>query len=193
MKSFSGFEAKKTGAAKEQLPAGGYVAQILDAKEVEYSWGNILLVSFDIAEGEHKGFFAADYKANDREEKKWRGTYRLRIPTDDGSEQDGWSKRSFGNAIWAVEASNPGFHWAWDETALKGKTVGVLFRNREWERDGRTGWFSECCALDSVDNIRNGKFRMPADKPLSAAQRQAAEAKNTYSASSFAEEDDLPF
>lgn len=168
MKKFAGFEAKKSGGAREILPAGGYVAKILNAEEVSYDWGNVLLISFDILEGDYKDFFATDYKGQDREDKKWRGTYRLSEPKDDGSEKDGWTKRTFGNAIWAIEESNPGYHWNWDETTMKGKIVGVLFRNREWEMNGNTGWTTECCALTSADDIRNGNFRQPKDKPLKA-------------------------
>lgn len=168
MKPFNGFEAKKT-ASREHLPAGGYVAKILDCTEVSYTWGNVLLISFDIIEGPYKDFFATDYKGQDREDKKWRGTYRLNEPKDDGSEKDGWTKRTFGNAIWSIENSNQGYHWDWNETGLKGKLVGVLYRNREWEKDGNSGWTTECCALTSVDDIRNGKFKQPKDKPLKKA------------------------
>ena len=142
------------------------MAKILNAEEVSYDWGSVLLISFDIMEGQYKDFFAKDYKEQDREDKKWRGTYRLSEPKDDGSEKDGWTKRTFGNAIWSVEESNPGYHWDWNEVGLKEKIVGVLFRNREWEMNGNTGWTTECCALASVDDIRQGKYRQPKDKPL---------------------------
>lgn len=74
MKQFSGYEAKKA-VTRENLPVGGYVAKILNAEEMSYSWGAVLLISFDIAEGQYKDFFANDYKGQDREDKKWRGTY----------------------------------------------------------------------------------------------------------------------
>ena len=60
MKPFNGFEAKKAAGARELLPAGGYVAKILNAEEVSYDWGNVLLISFDIIEGPFKDFFATD-------------------------------------------------------------------------------------------------------------------------------------
>ena len=187
MKPFNGFEAKKSGA-REKLPAGGYIAKILNAEVVDYDRSSVLLISFDIAEGERKDFFRTDYKNQDSEDKKWRGTYRLYIPLDDGSEKDGWTKRTFGNAIWAIEDSNLGYHWDWDEATLKGKLVGVLYRNKEWKMNGNTGWTTECCALTSVDDIRQGNFKMPKDKPL----------KEKSSSSAFTpvdEEngDDLPF
>lgn len=166
MKAFEGYKAQKQGGSREYLPAGGYVAQILDAKEVRYDWGGVLLISFDISEGERKGFFKKDYAENTNEDRKWRGTYRLNIPKDDGSEKDGWSKRTFGGVMWAVEESNPGYHWDWNEAGLKGKTVGVLFRNREWEMNGNSGWSTECCKMISAQDVRDGKFKIPKDKPL---------------------------
>lgn len=189
MKKFNGFEAKKS-AGREQLPAGGYVAKIMAAEEVHYDWGDVLLISFDIAEGQYQGFFASDYKSQDKEDKKWRGTYRARIPADDGSEKDEWTKRSFGNTIWAVEDSNNGYHWDWNESSLKGKTVGVLYRNKEWEMNGNTGWTTECCAFASASDVRDGKFKMPKDKPLKKSDSTAASAFSTFSAS---DDEELPF
>ncbi len=195
MKQFSGYKAEAP-VRREKLPAGGYVARILSAREQEYSWGNVLLISFDIAEGEHKEFFKNDYHSQQQEDKKWRGTYRLRVPKDDGSEQDAWSKRSFGNAMWAVEASNSGYHWDWNEGGLKGKLVGVLFRNKEWQMNGTTGWTTECCSLVDAELIRQNRFTMPKDKPLK--ERAAASAPVFTSSAGFEEvaiesDDDLPF
>lgn len=175
MKAFNGYKAKKQGGAREILPAGGYVAKILNAEEKRYDWGDVLLISFDISEGERTGFFNKDYQENANEDKKWRGTYRLPIPKDDGSERDDWTKNTFGGAMWAIEESNLGYAWSWDEKTLKGKTVGVLFRNKEWEMNGNTGWTTECCKLESADDIRNGKFRMPKDKPLKNKQSNASD------------------
>lgn len=195
MKQFSGYKAEAP-VRREKLPAGGYVARIMDAREQEYSWGSVLLISFDIAEGEHKDFFANDYRGQQQEDKKWRGTYRLRVPKDDGSEQDAWSKRSFCNAMWAVEASNSGYHWDWNESGLKGKLVGVLFRNKEWEMNGNTGWTTECCSLVDVENIRENRFTMPKDKPLK--QHSVSSAPVSSPSAGFEEvaiesDDDLPF
>ena len=166
MKAFNGLEIKKSVSANEPLPAGGYVAKILNAKVEEYSWGEVLVISFDIAEGEYKDFFSKQYKENTREDKKWKGNFRLTVPQESNQYFDS-QKRTFGNAIWAIEESNPSFRWAWDENALKGKMVGVLFRNFEWAMDdGRSGWSTECCTFVSVEDVRTGNFKQPKDKPL---------------------------
>ncbi len=194
MKAFDGYKAEKPVGAKENMPIGAYIAKILEAKEVEYSWGNVLVISFDVTEGEHKDFFANDYKAQTNEDKKWRGTYRLNIPKDDGTEQDGWTKNTFNSAMYAIEASNKGYAWAWDEKTLKGKSVGVLFRNFEWEINGKTGWSTECGMLLAVEDVRNGKFKPMKDKALK--NKSGAAQTNGNSFSSFAEvpeEEELPF
>ena len=189
MKPYNGFTAEPTRTA-EALPAGGYVAKIVKAEEAHYDWGNMLLIYFDIAEGEHKGHFKTQYDGQQGEDKKWKGVYRQSVPKDDGSDKDEWSKRSFNNAIWAIEESNTGYHWDWNEASLKGKTVGVLFRNREWEYNGKTGWTTECCALTDVTSIREGKFRIPKDKPLANKTENAFARADVLS---DIDDDDCPF
>lgn len=192
VKKYGDFKAAPSGGSREKLPAGGYVAKIMGVELKERSDGRgYLQIAFDISEGEHKDFFANDYRQNTNDDRKWRGNYYLNIPQDNGTEQDGWTKRSFGNAVWALEESNSGYHWDWDETKLKGKLFGVLFRNREWEYNGRTGWTTEACSIVDVSSIRNNTFRMPADKPL--GNRASAAAAATFEELAGGDESDLPF
>ena len=174
MEPLKGYEKAQAYTEQERLPVGGYVLKILDAKEQVNDWGKVLIISFDIEEGEHKGFFAANYKAQTGEDKKWKGTYRLRVPKDDGSEQDEWAMRRFKTVITAFEDSNSGYHWNWDEQTLKGKTIGGLFNNKEYAFNGRHGFYTNCHSLINVEKIRTGKFTVPDDTLL----------KNTGSAGS---------
>ena len=185
MKQFSGFESKRSTSGRETLPAGGYVCQIQGAREEKYSWGSALILAIDVCEGEYAGIWKRDYDGNDREDKKWRGTFRVSIPLDDGSERDAWTKRTFNNMVWAIEQSNPGYTWNWDEKTLKGKKIGIIYRNREWEFNGNTGWTTEAGGSDSIDNIRNGKFKPMKDRPLKNRPAQVADVVDS--------EDDLPF
>lgn len=166
MKKYSDVKFEKTGSGRETLPAGGYVCQILSAKVEENDWGSTLVIAHDVCEGDYSGIFKRDYDNNDREDKKWRGIFRLRLPKDDGTEQDGWKKRTLGNTIWALEQSNPGFSFDWDEKKLKGKKIGLIYRNKEWEMGDRHGWTTEAGAADSINNIRENKFRPLKDKAL---------------------------
>ena len=186
MKQFSGFESKRSGNGRESLPAGGYVCQIQGARVEDFSWGSRLVLAIDVCEGEYAGIWKRDYDNNTNEDKKWRGTFRLSIPVDDGSEKDAWTKRAFNNMIWSVEQSNPGFTWDWDEKKLKNKKIGIIYRNREWEFNGNTGWTTEAGGSDSIDNIREGKFKPLKDRPLKTRPVQTA-------ADTAEDESELPF
>ena len=155
--SYNGMRAEKQTTSMA-LPAGGYIAQIFNAKVEEYQWGSVLVVAFDITEGEYKGFFKKQYDSNTAEDKKWKGSYRLTIPVEDSQYFEG-NKRSFNNFIYVLEDSNSGYHYDCDEKKLKGKKIGVLFRNKEWEMNGKTGWTTECGGVATVTDIHEGNFK----------------------------------
>lgn len=199
MKRYEGYEAKKAEPAAAALPAGGYVAKIMKAEVTEYDWGDVLVISFDIAEGDYKGYFANRWKADENSEydRKWKGVYRLNIPSDKSRYPDS-DKRNFNNAMWSIENSNPKYKWNWEEETLKGKLIGVLFRNREWEMDGKTGWTTECSYVTSIGDIRGGTFTVPKDKPLknkseSAATTTASVQEKAKELADIISDDELPF
>lgn len=178
MKPYANYQPRKSAGARETLPAGGYVCRIEGAKEESYNTRSgemrVLVLAIEVVEGPYAGFWKKDFDANTREERKWRGVFRLNVPRDDGSEMDGWTKAAFDNFAWAVQESNPGYVWAWDEKTLKGKLLGVLYRNKEWEWEDKTGWTTEACAAASVQEVREGKFKIPKDKPLKKKSGTAA-------------------
>lgn len=166
MKPLKGYAQAQAYSDNERLPVGGYVLKILDVKYRDDIRGDVITLSFDIAEGEYKDFFARNYKAQTGEDKRWKGVYRLYVPKDDGSEQDAWTMRRFKTAIVNFEESNPGYHWNWDEQTLKGKLIGALFNNKEYELEGRHGFFTNCHSLVQAEKIRSGRFKVPDDTLL---------------------------
>lgn len=194
MKPINNWNNVKPLTDRPKLPVGGYVCKIMGAEIKKYNGKNgefeKLYVSLDIYEGEYNGFFAEDYRSQQYEDKRWGCVYTLYIPTDDGSDQDEYTKRKFKTFIEAIEDSNPGYHWDWNEGGLKGKTVGVIFRNEEWEFEGRTGWKVKPFIPKSADDIRSGSFKLPDDKPL-----QDKPANNNAVSSNSVDilDDDLPF
>lgn len=76
---------------------------------------DVLVIAFDIAEGEQAGFYKRNYDSQTQEDKKWKGVYRLYCPKDDGTDQDNWTKRRFKTVMEAFESSNEKYHWNWDE------------------------------------------------------------------------------
>ena len=102
---------------------------------------------------------------------------------------------SFNNLIYALEVSNGNYTFDWNENGLKGLTLGVLFRNKEWEYKDKTGWTTECCSVTGADEIRQGDFKIPKDKPLDNSSGSTVNT-NSGSGSDFSNvplDDDLPF
>ena len=88
-------------------PIGAYIATIIAAEEGESKTGNkLLIVSFDIAEGEYKDYLRADYK--DQIARGWEGQWRcqLRLPSE------GKGLGFLKGFVTMVEESNLGYKFA---------------------------------------------------------------------------------
>lgn len=198
MKRYSGAAAEKI-ATREQLPVGGYEVKIINAKEEVFDWGTKLVIAFDIAEGEQKGFYQKDFDNQQGEDKKWRGVYRIYEPKDDGSQEDAWTKRKFNNFIYCLEDGNPGYHLDWaplekgDFSQFKGKILGLLFRSEEWgmtiNGEYRTGWSTRPFSVIPIGDIRDGNYKTPNDKPL----KEKPVSTNNFTPLDDDDDGDVPF
>lgn len=199
MKPIKNWNEVQAATERQQLPVGGYLVKIMDAEVKTYSGrdGGVfekLEISIDISDGEHKGYYAQDYRSQTNEDKKWRGVLRAYVPKDDGTENDEWTKRTFKALTEAVEDSNKGYHWDWNESSLKGKVVGCLFRSEEWEFNGHSGWATRPFKFVSVDVIKENKFRMPKEKPLKKkASIDVTVDEPQADFTEITDNDDLPF
>lgn len=161
MKKISGYDKIQESGSFKKLPVGGYVVKILsaiDVPEKEY-----LRLSFDIAEGPNKGFFAEEYKNDTREGKKWpnAGTFVRSYKEKALPMMKGFTT--------AVEKSNKNYTWNFDESTLKGKLVGLVIGEEEFvNSSGKMRTRTYVNAVRSVDIIREGKFEVPELKKLSA-------------------------
>ena len=167
IKKFGDYEKTQAYGDFERLPKGGYVMQIKDVETCTNRIGEYLKIAADIYEGDYIQFFAKEYKAQQSEDKKWHCNFLLNIPKDDGSERDGWTKRSFKTFTEALEDSNEGYHFDWDEQKFKGLLIGGLFNEREYESNSgqirtATNWAGVC----SIEKIREGSYKLPKDKLL---------------------------
>ena len=152
-----------------KLDINAAVVGIKQAKVQEDDYGAKLCIAFDICEGDNTGWYEQDFRSQQPrpgEDKRWKGVLRLWLPKHDGSEQDEWTKRTLKGFVTAVEKSNPGYQWNWDERSLAGKYLGILYRNEEWEFNGSTGWSKRPFRAISIDSVREGSFKVPKDKPL---------------------------
>lgn len=196
MKGLQGYrEAEATSYEKMELPAGGYVLNILDVKEENYSWGDVIVLRFDIAEGKYERFFARQYESMSEEYKKWKGTYRLNVPAPKSTNEDDMKKYRkalgfFKSQIEAIEKSNNikiDCESDWDINVLKNRRVGAIFNRKEWEMNGKSGFFTNCYKLTDVQTIREGNFKIPDDTLLKRDQSIAAPNNSSLDISDFVE------
>ena len=194
MKPFADYETTQAAGEFEKLPKGAYEVKIEQAKVTTYTGKDgstleKLEIAFDIDKGEYAGYCRRNLESQQQEDKKWKGVLRIYVPKDDGSEKDQWTKRKFKAIIQAIEDSNPGYHWDWNEAGLKGKIVCWIFQWKEWTYNGKTGWTAQPYNFIDVAKVRSGEFKLPDDKPLPKDQKPFDINISTEDDS----EEDLPF
>lgn len=184
----------------EMLPKGAYVIKIMNAVEEPNRSGNgsHLTISFDIAEGDYKDFYANQYHENTNEDKKWSrdAVYYLTVPGP-GCQQYVWDNW---NTFFAdLEDSNNGFVFGGgDPKSLRGKVIGGKFAIEQNEWNGNIYDHSKLRWTCVADDVRNGKpGKMPNDKlvtasaPAGSSTAQANEETDWMKIDTIAEE--LPF
>jgi len=191
MKQFKGYERKEQ-VEWEALPKGAYVIKILNVKEEDNknSSGTHLKIAFDVAEGEYAGFYKKAFEADTREDKKWNNDAILYIGVpEDNSPQ--WSIDNFNKFMTAVEDSNEGYHWNWDENTLKDKLVGAKFCNEQSKYDGKIYDHTKAKWFIAAQKIRDGKFgKLPSDKLISSGNTGATDFVNV---AGTVEEEEIPW
>ena len=181
----------------EQLPTDkAYVCEIKGAKEVDYTTDSGYRVhrvdiALDVCEGEYEGFYQKKFDDSQDEDKKWKGVVKLNIPKFDGTEKDNWTVKSFNTQFVAIEDSNPGYTWNNVLDSLKGKKIGLVLRDKEWEFNGNRGFYSEPYKLISVSNARAQKFRKPNTKYLSS--ENTGDVASGFTPISNTVDEELPF
>ena len=146
----------------QRIPAGGYVMRILGAEITMSRNGNEMLnLALEVNEGEYKDYFAERFeqKKGFNADAKWPCIFRQLTRGNSA----GYLKRLIGN----IERSNQGYSFKannFDENTLKGKLVGFIFRDEEWEYNSKKDFTAKPYASRTVDDIRNKKFEVP--KPL---------------------------
>lgn len=195
MKAFDGFKSEKsnTGAGFGQLPAGAYVGKITSVKIEGAEPDQTLAIAVDVTEGEHAGYFSRRLK-HDQEmggqfEVRYKGVYRLRIPNPANTRAmyPDSDKKRFGDAIWRIEASNPGYHWDWNEKGLVGRAVGFSMQDCTYNGNPYTA----IGRFEVVDDVRAGN--VPMMKPRKPRGDASASAPADVPAGFTQVEEELPF
>lgn len=154
MKKIENFEQINEAGDFKNLPAGIYplvIKEVVDVPEREY-----LDIHFDICSGENKDYYSATNKGYGSSIRSYKETA---LPF-------------FKAFITAVEKSNPGYKWGWDEKKLAGKhVIGVfgeeeyLAKNDEGKLEKRVG--TKCFEFRSLEAFKEGKIKVPELKKLS--------------------------
>lgn len=188
MKKIDGFNEVVEVGVKKSLPVGAYVSKILaviDNPQKEY-----LEIQFDIVQGEFKGYFTELEKGTG----KFYGR-AFRSYTDKALPY-------FKGFITAVEKSNKGYTWDWNETSLVGKLLVVVFGQEEYD-DGKSAEVKvnvKPQEFRSLEALEKGDIKLPALKQLSEEARQAVLARGNTKPQTNAnlnrieiDDKDLPF
>ena len=170
MKAINNFDKIQESGSFEKLPVGGYIIKILavdDVPEKEY-----LKIFFDINDGEKKGFFQKAFKEDTRAEKKWPNA---------GSFIRSYKEKAlpmFKGFTNAIENSNKGYKWNFDEKSLVNKIVGVVIGEEEYlNQKGQVRTRTYVSAVRSVDTIKKGEFTVPELKKLDATKVSSSHTK----------------
>lgn len=183
----------------ETLEAGGYICKVISAKVEESKNGReMLVVAFDIAEGEHKGIYQRRYDQSKNNPNntpdnpaKWSndGVHRLVL-----TNQDGTCNKFFKGFITSIEESNDGYKFQTkkgeaDEKTLKDKLFGALIGRVQYENNnGELRFNSRIKGIRSVQTIEDGKYEIPKDELLERQNNSLADFNVNDS-----NDDDLPF
>lgn len=166
----------------EKLPAGPYVAVITDATDHEDK--QYVEIVYDIAEGEHKGFYSDDWGKSH--------PYAHHIFMSYKDTALGMLK----GRLEAIQSSNPGFDAfaAWDAGRLdmfRNRIVGINLQEEEYERnDGDTGVRLNVAQVVDAQKVRDGLVK--------TRERKTLDAKKAHVPTTQSEKDafnaiDIPF
>lgn len=186
--------ASYTGDAGAKLPIGGYVCEIKGARveTVGQNAAQKFVLAIDICEGEYTGFYDKAWKAAKAQDAnaKWRGTYEVFLLN-----RDGLTNPFFKGMITCIDKSNAPFQTVQggqiNEALLKGKKIGLIFREEEYMKDGHVRTAVKAFAARTVEDIRKG-VEPPQKKTL---QRNGQQQRTQNPAAGFTQVDDdeLPF
>ncbi len=171
MKRIENWENIQESTSFKRLAPNGYIVKILkieDHPDKEY-----LKIYFDIVKGDDKGYFKKQYDGDTRKERKWpnAGTF-IRSYKDSAASM-------FKGFINAIEKSNKGYQWNFDEKTLVNKVVGLIIADEQYQNQkGQVRVRNYVAAVRSVETIEKGEYEIPALKELTTTKTTTAPAND---------------
>lgn len=179
MKPIEGYDLINEAGDFKRLPAGIYgvtITKVVDNPKNEY-----LEVYCDITqEGEFKHYFKQLTDAGLTDTSKSFRSYKANaLPF-------------FKAFITAIEKTNSGYHWDWDESKLVGKKVMAVFGEEEYvANDGSVKVATRCVEFRSYEAFKEGRIKVPELKKLAQEDKPVDESKNLEQLE--IPDDELPF
>ena len=182
MKPINNYENVQASTGEFARPtAGGYICKIIDVEDVpmnEQGKGNYLRIEYDIADGEFKGYYKEQFD-------HWGGNWNASFIRSYKEKALGMLKH-FTNC---VEQSNAGYAWDWNEKGLIGKFVGLVLGEEEYKNSmGEIKTKLTVNQVKTVEDIKNGNFKVPAPKKIVVEN-----SSNDFAGFTPIETDDFPF
>lgn len=153
-------EVEPAGNGVSKLPAGAYVLRITDVSDHTSRNGNeYVTFVYDVAEGEHANHFAGDTREYTHRFDRYytgksQGFFRTMLDMFQAC-----NPGKFDLAQWSMRNLNAG---KYDWQALKGLTIGVLFRDRIYTNSqGRDVTVLDYVRPMTADEVRAGKWTVP--------------------------------
>lgn len=180
MKEINNWKNVKASDDFRRPPAGGYICRIILADNVEEK--QYLRMEYDIDDGEYAGYWQET-----AEKFGWWGGDFYRSYKDS-------ALGMFKGFINAVEASNPGYTWDWNEKSLEGKRIGIVLGEEEYvKNDGSVADRLKVRSTKSIQDIKDGHFRIPERKTLDNGTGGKSSGAATPPAGMVKSDADLPF
>ena len=174
MKPIQGWDLISEAGEFKRLPAGIYgvkITNIVDVPEKEY-WE----IYCDITKGEFANYFKMMVDNGLRDTSKTIRSYKQTALS------------FFKGFITAVEKSNPGYQWDWDESKLIGKNVIAVFGEEEYkDSEGNVKVRTRIQEFRSLEAYQKGEIKVPELKKLPVEEQPEPVVPVTVNL------DDLPF
>ena len=178
MREIAGWEHVNENGEFRRLPAGIYgvvITNVVDVPEKEY-----LEIYCDITKGEFKDYFKTLVANGLKDNSKSCRSYKTNALS------------FFKGFITAVEKTNAGYHWDWNEKGLIGKNVMAVFGEEEYlDKDGNVKIATKLVEFRSYEAYKEGKITVP---PLKKYDGPVVVSEPTLVNTNTNDEDDeLPF
>lgn len=179
MKPIAGYDLINEAGEFKRLPAGIYgvkITNVIDNPEKEY-----LEVYCDITKGEYAGYFKKMVDAGLQDASRSFRSYKQT------------ALAFFKAFISAVEKTNPGYQWDWDEKKLIGKNVIAVVGEEEYRaQDGTVKTGIKVVEFRSLEAYQQGKIKVPEIKRL-PVQEQPVPVQAEHTETIDITDDELPF